>query len=235
MEVMNSSPYLPKTRMRDLFSEFKNNIAYIVWKKKLDKYGGINENTSFNLLDVGCGPGYFLRSAEKWYKNSDIYGIDVDESLIKYASSHLSRAKLSIQSGQKLPFADNTFDVITSLQVIEHLEKPGALLLDANRVLRPEGLLIISTPNPAGIPARMLKHKWHGYRHDHISLKTPRQWREIIENSGFRVMEDGTTGLTGFRILQQFPFSLINWIPLAVFGFFPWYHGESYMVMAQKK
>ena len=100
--------------------------------------------------------------------------------------------------------------------------------------MKKEGLLIISTPNPNGIPARVLKNKWQGFRFDHISLKTPEQWRDILLNSGFLILDDGTTLLTGFKILQKLPFALINWIPMAIFGYFPWYKGESYMVIAKK-
>jgi len=94
--------------------------------------------------------------------------------------------------------------------------------------------LLIATPNPSGISPRILGKKWQGYRYDHISLKTPSEWRGIIENSGFQIIKDGTTGLTGFRILQKVPFALINWIPMAIFGLFPWYKGESYMAIVRK-
>jgi hypothetical protein len=100
--------------------------------------------------------------------------------------------------------------------------------------LKTKGLLIISTPNPKGIPARVLGKKWQGYRYDHISLRSPQHWRETILNSGFQILDDGTTGLTGFKIFQNSPLAIVNWIPIAFFGFFHWYQGESYMVIAQK-
>ncbi len=53
-------------------------------------------------------------------------------------------------------------------------------------------------------------------------------------NYGFQIFDDGTTGLTGFRILQKLPFAFINWIPMAIFGYFPWYKGESYMAVARR-
>jgi len=138
------------------------------------------------------------------------------------------------QDGHELPFGDNTFDVLCSFQVIEHLEKPEHFFKEANRVLKKDGLLIISTPNPEGIPAKRLKHKWQGYRFDHISLKTPEQWKNILLNSGFLILDDGSTLLTGFKILKKLPFALINWVPMAIFGYFPWYKGESYIAIARK-
>lgn len=55
-----------------------------------------------------------------------------------------------------------------------------------------------------------------------------------MRNYGFQIFDDGTTGLTGFRILQKLPFAFINWIPMDIFGYFPWYKGESYMAVARR-
>lgn len=193
------------------------------------------KESKFRLLEVGCGAGYFLRCIERWFPQCEAFGIDIDQDLIEYARKYLCKTKLIKHDGHKLPFEDKSFDVVCALQVIEHLEKPESFFEEANRVLRNEGHLIISTPNPTGIPAKVLKNKWQGYRYDHISLKTPQQWRDILLNSGFQLLDDGTTLLTGFKILQYLPFALINWIPMAIFGYFPWYKGESYMAIARKK
>ena len=234
MEVKSCSPYLPKSRLKDFLSTVKTGVAYRVWKRKLKKYGSFDKYSNFEILEVGYGPGYFLRCVEKWFPQSEIYGLDIDKSLLEFAAKHIKKAKLISHDGQMLPFPDNTFDIVCSLQVIEHLEKPESFLAESNRILKVDGFLIIATPNPAGIPAKILKHKWQGHRFDHISLKTPQQWRDIIMASGFNILDDGTTGLTGFKVLQKLPFALINWIPMAIFGYFPWYRGESYMLIARK-
>ncbi|MFZ5908144.1 MAG: class I SAM-dependent methyltransferase [Nitrospirota bacterium] len=234
MEIRRNSPYLPKNKIRNYITGIKRKVAYRVWKRKLKKYGNFNKQSVFKLLEVGCGPGYFLQCAEKWFPNSEMYGLDLDESLIQFASSHLRRASLITHDGQNLPFPDETLDLVCSLQVVEHLEKPEEFFLEAYRIVKRNGHLIIATPNPAGIPAKILGKKWQGHRFDHISLKTPQEWSNIIHKSGFKILDDGSTGLTGIKILQIFPFALINWIPMAIFGYFPWYKGESYMVIAKK-
>jgi len=234
MALVNRSPYLPKSEIRELISSLKRKFAYRVWKRKLKQYARLNSETKFKLLEVGCGPGYFLRCFEKWFPQCEAVGIDIDQDLIEYAQKYLNRTKLMNHDGHELPFDDNTFDVLCSFQVIEHLEKPEIFFKEANRALKKDGLLIISTPNPTGIPAKWLKQKWKGHRFDHISLKTPQQWRDILANSGFLIIDDGTTLLTGFKIFQKLPFALINWIPMAIFGYFPWYKGESYMAIAKK-
>jgi ubiquinone/menaquinone biosynthesis C-methylase UbiE len=234
MAIEKGAPYLPQSKIKNYFYSFKTSVAYTVWKRKLRKYGYFYKNSKFKLLEVGCGPGYFLRCVERWFPKSEIYGLDIDESIIKFASVNVKKTKLISHDGHILPFPDKNFDVICSLQVIEHLEKPQSFFTEANRVLKDKGILIIATPNPEGVPAKMLKDKWQGFRDDHISLRRPREWRQVITNSRFQILEDGTTGLTGFKILQKLPFALINWIPMAIWGYFPWYKGESYMAIARK-
>jgi ubiquinone/menaquinone biosynthesis C-methylase UbiE len=234
MAVKNDSPYLPKSRFKYLVSAFKTSFAYRVWKRKLDRYGGFRKYTKFKLLEVGCGPGHFLKLAEKWFPNAEIYGLDIDVSLVEFVSEQVKKAKVIRHDGHVLPFHDKTFDIVCALQVIEHLKRPESFFTEASRVLKPEGFLVCSTPNPIGLPALVLKDRWQGYRYDHISLKTPQEWREIIQNAGFNILSDGTTGLTGFKVLQKLPLAVINWIPMAIFGYFPWYKGESYMLLARK-
>jgi SAM-dependent methyltransferase len=235
MAMMDSSPYLPKNKITNYFSKLKTGVAYRVWKRKLGRYAGFHRESNFKILEVGCGPGYFLHSTEEWFHNANICGCDLDDSLVKFARDHTRGVTILLNDAHNLPFSDMCFDVVVSLQVIEHLKSPEGLLKEANRVLKRGGFLIITTPNPISIPAKMLRNKWPGYRHDHISLRTPHQWRKAFLSSGFQILEDGTTGFTGFKILQILPFALINWIPLALFGFFPWDKGASYMMIAVKK
>lgn len=152
---------------------------------------------------------------------------------MKFAKAHTGRAVFIRQSAYNLSFPDGVFDVICAIQVVEHLKNPDAFFSQAYRVLKHNGLLLLATSNPSGVSARILKDKWRGYREDHISLKKPQEWKRLLQNSRFHVLEDGTTGLTGFKIFQNLPFGLINWIPMALFGYSPWYKGDSYMMVAR--
>lgn len=234
MEVNTDSPYLPKSKVTAYLAFISRSLAYRIWQRLLNKYGGFEKTSTFNFLEVGCGPGYFLRCLENWFPQADLYGLDSEKALIDFSSGSLKRAKLLHNDGHTLPFQSGFFDVVGSLQVIEHLERPEVFLKEVNRVLKMNGVFLIATPNPKGLPARILGRKWQGIRYDHISLKAPIEWKYLFQQSGFSILKDGTTGLTGFKILQIFPFGLINWIPMAIWGWFPWYQGESYMSMMRK-
>ncbi len=90
-------------------------------------------------LDVGCGTGYGTR---------DI-GIDLSGEAIAYARANFPAARFLQANGEAMPFADASFDLVTAFEVIEHLDRWPELLNEANRVLKPKGILLVSTPNKA--------------------------------------------------------------------------------------
>lgn len=99
------------------------------------------------LLDVGCGwEARLLRSVEG-YIGSGV-GIDFKAPLLKTHKLQTHAISLS----DKLPFDDHSFDVVTMLAVLEHLDHPQAILGEIARVLRPGGGLILTVPSRAAKP-----------------------------------------------------------------------------------
>jgi len=86
-----------------------------------------------------------------------------------------------------------------------------------------------------GVSAKLLKDKWQGYNRDHVSLHIPDIWRAFLEQDGFEILQDGTTGLSGLKIFRSFPLGFLNWSFLLLLGFFRWKLGESYMAIAIRK
>ncbi|MCA9367050.1 class I SAM-dependent methyltransferase [Candidatus Kaiserbacteria bacterium] len=102
------------------------------------------------VLDVACGTGYGCAYlSDKGAK--DIVGIDIDPESIEYAKEHHSRLNISylVGSASDIKYPSNHFDCIVSFETIEHLETEdrGAYLRELKRVLKPGGVIIISTPN----------------------------------------------------------------------------------------
>jgi len=161
--------------------------------------------------------------------------LDADQQVLESARRHVKRTGLVRGTAEKLPFAEASFDVVSALHVLEHLTDPMLLLAEGHRVLTSGGVLLLATPNPGGLAARVLKERWPSHRPDHVSLKRPCEWREMIERAGFEILDDGTTGLSGFRALRRMPLGLLNWLSLAALGYFPWEYGEAYMAVATRK
>lgn len=100
------------------------------------------------VLDVGCGTGYGCHHLlGEGARRVD--GIDYSRKAIRYARSHYADPRLTYHemNAEKLDFPDNHFDVVSSLENLEHLPHPERCLAEVRRVLRPDGLLVLGTPN----------------------------------------------------------------------------------------
>lgn len=100
-----------------------------------------------NAIDIGCGAGY--GAAELARHARAVFGIDVADDALRYARTHyaLPHTHFTRASASALPFGDGSFDIATAFEVIEHLSDWRALLAEARRVLRREGVFFVSTPN----------------------------------------------------------------------------------------
>ncbi|MFA4820546.1 MAG: methyltransferase domain-containing protein [Candidatus Aenigmatarchaeota archaeon] len=109
----------------------------VIRNQKVMKY--VPEGSS--VLDIGCGDDFYLLSGLQRKIKS---GMGVDIAVKNAKSDNIIIKKIRI--GQKLPFKDASFDVVTMIAFIEHLEKPEKVLTDCRRVLRKGGVIIITTP-----------------------------------------------------------------------------------------
>jgi SAM-dependent methyltransferase len=94
------------------------------------------------ILDVGCGTGVNLEHLEKL---GSVVGLDVAQAALQYC---VKRRPFVLAAGSfaRLPFADQSFDVVTAFDVLEHDADPTSCLLESARVLKPGGLLLLSVP-----------------------------------------------------------------------------------------
>ncbi len=99
------------------------------------------------VLDAGCGTGYGC--TELAPGAHFVAGIDVASDAVNYAQAHFVRPNIRYAqaSATAIPFAPASFQLITAFEVIEHLTEWRALLAEARRVLTPDGLFLVSTPN----------------------------------------------------------------------------------------
>lgn len=97
------------------------------------------------ILDIGCANGLFGKELEKL--GGKVTGIDISEKAIKLAKKNISEAKVVDLNEGKLPFADNSFDTIVASEVLEHLFAPEELLKEIKRILKSDGVAVITAPN----------------------------------------------------------------------------------------
>jgi 2-polyprenyl-3-methyl-5-hydroxy-6-metoxy-1,4-benzoquinol methylase len=104
------------------------------------------------VLDAGCGDGRFLAAlARDPRRPARLVGSDISERILETARATVEREDATVEVVQanleQLPFADDTFDLVVSTQVIEHLLDVAAGIRELARVLRPNGTLVLSTDN----------------------------------------------------------------------------------------
>jgi ubiquinone/menaquinone biosynthesis C-methylase UbiE len=199
------------------------------------KKSSLNGGEPLRFLEVGSGPGNFVCCLESWFKNSAITALEIDFGLLSYAANRSKKAKFLQGNAENLPFLGKTFHILSVIQVIEHFPNPEKFLNEAHRVLKDDGLILLATPNPRGLGARLLNKRWSGIRYDHISLRTPEQWHEALEKNNYELLNEGTTLFNGLPLIGRFPLGLPFQLLQAFVGWFPWQLGESYMVLATKK
>lgn len=97
------------------------------------------------LLDAGCSYGYGTKYFKE--KSNSTYGIDIDEKSIEIANKRYSGIDFSVSKLEKTSFSDNFFDVIIMNDVLEHTQDKIQTLNEMYRILKPDGILILSTPH----------------------------------------------------------------------------------------
>jgi 2-polyprenyl-3-methyl-5-hydroxy-6-metoxy-1,4-benzoquinol methylase len=135
------------------------------------------------LLDLGCGAGFFLDEAKQ--RGWQVSGTEWAQEMLQYASSTLNlHVAKSIDE-----FEDSSFDVVTMWEYIEHLPNPLEHLEQSRQILKPQGLLCISTPNTAHWQVRLNPGDWWEFKPPaHLTFFTPTTLRHLVESAGYTVL-----------------------------------------------
>jgi SAM-dependent methyltransferase len=104
------------------------------------------------VLDVGCRAGALTRA---YLEGNSVVGVDVDREALEEAAE-LGIETVWADAQRRLPFPDETFDVVVAGEVLEHLASPRAFVDEAFRVLRPGGTFVGSIPNAFRLKNRLL-------------------------------------------------------------------------------
>jgi SAM-dependent methyltransferase len=141
-----------------------------------------------HILDVGCGTGANLMMLSKF---GDAEGVDISEDALSFCRERgLQNVRLG--AAEKLPYEDETFDLVTALDVVEHLDDDVAGLREMRRVLRPDGHLLLFVPTFMflwGLQDEVSNHR-RRYRLPEL--------RRAVSKAGFRVERTTYANITFF-------------------------------------
>ena len=155
---------------------------------EFEKYRSTNK-----LLDVGCGRGWFLQEAKK--RGWKVYGTEYSETAVQLCRDN----GIEMISGKLEPdsFEKNEFDIITSFEVIEHINNPLEELENIHGFLRKDGLFYCTTPNFNSLLRYYLKEKYNVIEYpEHLSYYTKKTLNNVLKKSGFTPVKFQSTGIS---------------------------------------
>jgi len=184
-------------------------------------------NTNINsMVDLGCGYGGLTRLIADYLGVKHVYGIDLDDERLKIARSrNIITYKVNLEE-DKLPFDDETIDLVTSFGVLEHLRFYDNPIKESYRILRKEGYVLFSIPNLGSWINRLALLLGYQPRDveisnerafgvlglypdkgflNHIHSSTLKAFTEMLEYYGFRIVK-----IIGLHPYQELHSGIVN-------------------------
>ena len=172
-----------------------------VARRRLQTISGLLEKTArdIRVLDVGCSRGSFLAAGTRL--GFQMEGVEPAATIAAAARASGHVVHIGLLDPVGLP--PRSFDAITLFEVVEHPKDPLPLLQECRRILRPGGVLVVSTGNTASWTVAAMRERWD-YFHiakdgGHISFFNPRSISLLAARSGYRVERIATTRVKFFE------------------------------------
>ncbi|HXZ29574.1 MAG TPA: class I SAM-dependent methyltransferase [Dehalococcoidia bacterium] len=187
-DLIYVNPIENGSNINEAYSQMKSVDAAIIRESRLRAAESQlklvkKHNDGAHLLDIGCGEGFFLFNASKFGYSTK--GVEPSQDAAAYARKEFG-LDVEAKPFEELRFAEHHFDVVTLWQVLEHMPYPLMVLKEIHRILKPGGMLVVTTPDIEKIPARILKRRWWCITRLHINQFTTKTLATILKNAGFK-------------------------------------------------
>lgn len=156
------------SRDQELTNWFKGIFEYI------NKFYPIKKGRGKKLIEFGCATGAAANLLANYGFN--VFSTDISRYAVNLAAKNYSDIRFSVRDMQKQFTREKNFDVACAFDVIEHLKDPEQALHSTHKILRPGGVIILTTPND---------YKHMSNDPTHINVKKPEAWRKIVKKAGF--------------------------------------------------
>jgi 2-polyprenyl-3-methyl-5-hydroxy-6-metoxy-1,4-benzoquinol methylase len=150
--------------------------------------------TDYKVLDVGCHDGTIGRKIME--NGNEVVGVDISANAVALAKANgLEAYQVDLTGDEKMPFDKASFDVIVAGEIIEHIIDTDGFLLKIRDLLKPNGKLVLTTPNIASLGRRFLLMLGQNPRTEtrldenvagHLRYFTKKTLFELLQDNGFR-------------------------------------------------
>ena len=147
--------------------------------------GHLKIESGMKILDLGTGTGYLAFALAKAYPEAEVTGLDIVEKALKANEARakaegLNRLQFRSYDGVTFPFADNTFDLVTTRYALHHFPAINDTFREISRVLKHDGILFLSDPPPNDDDAERFVDAYMQMKHDgHIKFYTKCEWQSL--------------------------------------------------------
>jgi SAM-dependent methyltransferase len=142
------------------------------------------------VLDVGCATGAMLEKLRD--RGWDCRGVEISPAA-EYARRERSLDVLGLPL-EACNFPAASFHLVLASHLIEHLNDPAGFVAEVRRVLAPGGYFLVTTPNIAGLQARLFRGRWRSAIFDHLYLFSVKTLSRLLRDRGFGIERVRTWG-----------------------------------------
>jgi ubiquinone/menaquinone biosynthesis C-methylase UbiE len=138
-----------------------------------------NAPLPLHILDAGCGPGHFMERLQAY---GEVTGTDYSLKRLQYCREegfqYIAQTDL-----RRIPFKDNTFDLVTTIDTIEHIQEDAQAIREIHRVIKPGGMIALT------VPAFMLLWGSHDVNQGHFKRYRVQEMTWLLEQTGFEIVK----------------------------------------------
>lgn len=157
---------------------------YTAYRTLLSKVGRWIDHPVESMVDIGCGDGAMLDAARS-LAIPQIVGLEISPSLIARIKQRFQDGEVTVSNQPISELDPDSFDMVTLINVLEHLPHPKITLLEIQKCLKPGGLLLVHVPNLAGLPARIRGQAWNQLEpYSHFYYFTSKTLQAMLRSAG---------------------------------------------------
>lgn len=173
----------------------RKNLLQKIWhrlKIRNSKFA-INNFEFKKCLDIGCASGFMISEIAKAFPGAKYHGVDVYDKAIRFAKKNYPQIKFKVAQAENLPFKDNFFDLILCYETIEHVEDPKKSLKEMKRVLKNNGILLL-TMDSGNWLFRIIWFIWENtkgkvWKGSHLHPFHHKELSKLIKKAKFKIVK----------------------------------------------